>query len=508
MTQSPRNSVAYFGSATAGSLRHVVGAAWRSLGRRGARAAIACGAIGGVALADAPYRGPGVLFSPFYYTNPGESAPRVDSSAEQVESMSGLLGPLSYTNNDANDVQRGFRAATRAELAAMATSQTASLGQFPSAEAAAAAIEPEGDLYWIDPGTGEAVIAVPGGAVAFADRPAPRGLDQPEFRRLQGEEVLPAPAEPGAIPIPAEVAPVNPPPTAGAGSSLAEAESLGDEPDAPRLQFLRTQSVLLEPGEMQFDVGLTYALVENDFPVVRTTGAGSQVLEATFKQRQVVVPLELRLGVTPRMQVFVNAPVGWANTEFAATGVAETHQNDGGLGDMNIGSSFLLFDGQGNGTDVVFTFAATLPTGDSPFLGTTVGALSAPTLGDNLWAVSGDLLWIDNYDPLVVFYGVGYRHQFDREFLGVDVNPGEEARLQLGVGFAVNKNVTLSTRFAAAFVSRTKFDGDAFDGSFNEPMTIRFAATILDDCRLVEPFAEIGASDDAASSRFGVVWTY
>lgn len=463
-------------------------------------------ALAGVPLAGpsdaaAPSRGPGVLFSPFYYQNPGSpvSADN-DPGAAGIESLGGLLAPLTYTNPDANDVQRGYRAPTAIEL----RDTLAMLGRFPSEEAVAAAVEPEGDLYWVDPVRGEIVVAL--SSTQSSGR-------SEAVRRTQAVEEVPPPApEPGVVPIPTDTAAD---PSAGdvgergeSARGLADAESVGQEPEAPRLQFLRAQSVLLEPGELQIDVGLTYTLFENDFPAVQAGPGGAQVIEATFKQRQLIVPLEVRFGVTRRMQAFVSMPVGWANTELAVIGASETHENDGGLGDMNVGSSFLLFDGQGGGTDVVFTLAATLPTGDSPFLGAPGSQLSAPTLGDNLWAVSGDLLWIRSYDPIVLFYGIGYRHAFDRDFAGVEVNPGEEVRAQLGVGFAVNRHVTLSTRFSASFISRAEFDGRSFEGSFSEPMSIRFAATLLDDCTIVEPFAEIGSSEDAASSRFGVVWTY
>lgn len=447
----------------------------------------------GAVEAATPSRGPAVLFSPFYYRNPGDAVTsKNDPGAQGVANFAGLLGPLSYTNPDANDVQRGHRAATSEEQRDALTA----LGQFPSPEAAAAALEPEGDLYWVDPKRGEIVVAIP--AVARSEQGR-------FFQQAQAEEVLPSPlSESAAIPIPSDTTSS---PAAGE-QGLAGAESIGEQPEAPRLQFLRAQSVLLEPGELQVDVGIAYVLNENDFPAVQAGPGGAQVVEATFKQRQVVVPLEFRLGVTRRMQAFVSLPVGWANTELAVPGGFEAHENDGGLGDMNVGSSFLLFDGQGRGTDVVFTLAATLPTGDSPFLGVPGSVLSGPTLGDNLWAVSADLLWIRTFDPIVLFYGIGYRHQFDRDFAGVEVNPGEEIRAQLGVGFAVNRNVTLSTRFATSFISRTEFDGESFEGSFSEPMSMRFAATVLDDCTIVEPFAEIGSNDDAASSRFGVVWTY
>lgn len=424
-------------------------------------AAVAMLAPLGQVLAAPPTSGPGVLFSPFYYKNYGEPHYRHLDSSNGINTWGGLLGPLTWTNPPRGGVEYQF-----------------SENERPSEE-------------WL----------VEGGLVAGEDS---------TLVRVQGQQpVSPTLAEPSSvIPIPSETIPA---PTAvapgAAPGALAEAESLGEEPEAPRLQFLRTATVLLEPGELQIDYGAIYSLIENDFPSVVSTMSGDVVLESTLKQRQLFVPLEFRLGVTPRLQLFANIPIGWSNTEFAIAGALDADESDGGLGDITLGSTFLLFDGKGQTTDVVFTGALTLPTSDSPFvLGRT--GFGQPSLGDNFYGLSGDLLWINNYDPLVIFYGVGLRHQFEKQVAGMEVDPGNEARVQLGVGFAVNSTVTLSTRFAASFITRTQFDGVSLEGSYAEPMSIRCAATVLRDCDIVEPFVEFGTTDDAASTSFGVVYTY
>ena len=416
------------------------------------------------ALAEQPTTGPGVLFSPFYYRNSGQVHERHRQQGEaQFGGFEGLLGPLTWTNPSPSFLA-GQLGATNPQQPNVAVTRV------------------ESDAW-------ESITSVP------------------TFQRVQGVESLPVPAEESGsevVPLPYEEEQLRvireqlP-----SGTGLADAESVGDEPEEPRLQFLRTQTVLLEPGELQVDVGFIYSLAENDFPSVQ----GAQVLEGNLKQRQLFVPLEFRMGVTPRMQLFLSTPVGWSNTEHTVPGVIDDDENDGGLGDIGLGASFLLFDGRGSTTDVVFTTSVTLPTSDSPFRVASNG-FNSPTLGDGFWALSGDVIWIDNYDPVVIFYGAGYRYIFEKTIDGTRIDPGGEARLQLGVGFAVNQSITLSSRFAASFVSRTQFDGVSFAGSFSEPMSMRFAATVARDCVIVEPFAEIGASDDAASSSFGVIWTY
>jgi hypothetical protein len=87
------------------------------------------------------------------------------------------------------------------------------------------------------------------------------------------------------------------------------------------------------------------------------------------------------------------------------------------------------------------------------------------------------------------------------------VQAGEEITYQLGVGFAVNERVTLSSALQGAFITETKIEGERIEGSILEPIRMRFAATISRNCRIVEPFAEIAMTDDAPS-RLGVTWTF
>ena len=94
------------------------------------------------------------------------------------------------------------------------------------------------------------------------------------------------------------------------------------------------------------------------------------------------------------------------------------------------------------------------------------------------WALSGQLLFVNRYDPIIAFYGVGFRHLFEREFAGLSFQPGEQLSYQFGVGFAVNDRVTLSATFLGFFISDTLLDACRLEGSNVEPMSLRFAMTV------------------------------
>ena len=327
----------------------------------------------------------------------------------------------------------------------------------------------------------------------------------------QLQPVLPMPTSPPALPTTeggASGARKASPP-AGNAANGGRDQKLGEEPpkSTNNLQFLRRQAVLLEPGDWQVDVGIAYSLFEDRLPINLVDGGGNlvSVVEGNIDQRVALIPFEVRLGVTENAQLFCSVPVGWAGTQLSFPGT-ETHEDVSGLADLRAGASLLLLEGDGCCPDVVATLAFTAPTGEVG--ATPIGIAPGAQLGEGFWAASANLLWIHTIDPVVIFYGGGYRHRFDADLDGVDVNPGEEFNLTVGVGFAVNPCVTLSAAYAGAYLTQYEGNGVDLAGTALEISRMRFSVTIARGEKLVEPFAEVGMSDDAPGTRIGVVWTY
>lgn len=354
--------------------------------------------------------------------------------------------------------------------------------------------------------------------------PAPTGEPEhtPPTIAIKDEEVtepLAAPAEPGdnvaeelsdGLPF-ADLdedgnleTPLSEQGVAGEKGAIAQAETLGSEPeDNFTLQFLRADTVLLDPGQWQFDYGVTYLLADTTIPVVNS----SSVLEhARFRQRELLVPLELRYGLARRLQLFANVPFGWSNIEFTFSEL-EIFENDGGLGDVALGGTFLLREAdECNPTDLVWTNACTMPTGIDPFE-VPLGQPGTPSLGNGAWSLASNLLWIRSIDPVVIFYGFGTQQFFTRDLNGQSFRPGQEYNYQLGVGFAVNSKVTFSTRFNGAYITEPRLDGARFLGSIREPMSVTLATTVVQCNGLIEPFVDFGLTDESIEARFGVTWT-
>jgi hypothetical protein len=347
-------------------------------------------------------------------------------------------------------------------------------------------------------------------------RPAARRGDVIQVAFLQDESMTPDPDElaPDKLDLPSdEQADGDAGSNNGDGEkkegALAEAEKLGAEPEDNSLQFLRTQTVLLEPGETRFDIGLEYTLSEDDFPVLIPLEDDMVRLdEVHFKGRELTVPMELRYGLLKRVQLFLQVPIGWSNTQVSFDDF-DAFANDGGLGDVSWGTTVQLQDATKDCPYVIGTLSATAPTGGDPFTGAVGVAPSAPSLGNGFWSVSGNLTWIRVYDPVVVYYGLGLRRHFSHTYLGLDIEPGPEYNYTLGIGFSVNEKVTLSTQFFGSYIEEIKVNGDRVEGSNQEPMSLRLAATFArPKDRLVEPFVTFGLTDDAVAANFGITWTF
>jgi len=284
--------------------------------------------------------------------------------------------------------------------------------------------------------------------------------------------------------------------------------TFGRRPESNALQFLRAQDVLLAQGAWQFDTGLVYTLFENVFPVPifdEVTGDLVNVVDGQVRRRLLYTPLAVRYGLTRNIQLFANLPMGYSNTQISTFGASDS-RNRGGIGDLTAGASFHLLKAEDQLPDVIATMDFTAPTGvfDTPIFGQVPGS----NLGQGFWAMSGSLLFIHRYDPVIVFYGGGIRHLFERQFDGVLFSPGEQILYQFGVGFSVNDRVTLSTAFQGFYITNTQLDNVTIAGTNLEPISLRFAATIARNCRIIEPFVAIGATHSAPAANFGLVVTF
>jgi len=303
-----------------------------------------------------------------------------------------------------------------------------------------------------------------------------------------------------------------PPRTDGSSVSLAQIQGKGEAP-ANRAQaqqpetigqrpedledirkiFLRQSTVLLSPGQFEVEAAFNY----------QHTQIVSTILNAKFRQLQ--LPLAIRSGLFSRSEGFLTIPATYLRREFGFADTAISHK-EVGFGDVAAGLNYELAQETATRPDIIVSIGSGATTGNKP----NERGLS---LGTGHWAATAGLQFIKTVDPVALFGGFNYTHQFaGRYFLGDavhNVDPGEIASYNFGFGFAVNQNVSLSAQVIASYQSDTKADGKKIFGSSREPASVRSALTYrYSRATYIEPSVTIGLDQDTPDFALGLSLTH
>ncbi len=297
-------------------------------------------------------------------------------------------------------------------------------------------------------------------------------------------------------------------------STSSTPESVGVPPPREQPQFLRRNSVLLKPGNYQWEIGLQYTTNETFSPFGQLVEDTSVVANVRQVNRTLTTPIEFRLGIAEGWQGSVGVPIGWSGSETSLLGFEQT-DDDFGFGDFAFSLTKVMREGNADRATLLGLLAVTAPTSDATLASTLLEP--GATLGRGFWSLTTGVTALKNFDPLVVFGSAGYLHNFEGDVEDSDntINAGDGFFYRLGVGFAVNSRVSLNTAFSGAFLDDIEFNDVKRGGTSREPLSLRFAATILQadrvrrgNRRAVEPFLNFGLTNSAADSQFGISWTF
>ena len=285
---------------------------------------------------------------------------------------------------------------------------------------------------------------------------------------------------------------------AASKDTVARKQEYGEQRTDNTRQFLRTVTPLLQPGQWQFDYGVSYSINEVDVPNL----FGPFLTEENYQFRNLNSLIGFRYGITDRLQWFGNTTVGWQSTEVT-NGFNVLRDDTGGIGDIVTGFNYLLRRESECSPAIITSFDMTAPTGNprNPL------TLSDSGTGIGAWSFSSDVLMIKSIDPLVTFWGLGYRTFLEDNYNGNDVRIGDSIQYTFGMGFGVNERVTLSSALIGAYVLDTKVNSARISGSAGDIISLRLAATILKDCKIIEPFVTFGLTERATDTSLGIVWT-
>jgi len=297
----------------------------------------------------------------------------------------------------------------------------------------------------------------------------------------------------------------------------AEAQQMGVPPPKRTPAFLKKKSLLLEPGQYQFEYGLRYSVDNNSYAIAGLLQEGTttvQVVNANQKRQLVSSPLEMRFGIQDNLQGFVTLPIGWSAQSLTASG-SQSESDIFGIGDLGIGLTRVLWAPDNAKTRFLGFLQASAPIGGGEI------SLSQQdrdaSLGAGYWTLTAGGNITESIDPLILFGSFGYTHTFGTRIpSGNYVDVGNTIFYQVGVGYGINPFVTLSGSFSGASSGRIRLDDNIAAGTRSEPFSLRLSASVNkpndgEKSKLgtnYEPFLRFGLTGLANDVEFGIRWTY
>lgn len=242
-----------------------------------------------------------------------------------------------------------------------------------------------------------------------------------------------------------------------------------------------------------------------------------------------------RYNVTDRWQIGATLPFVYRNTNFqrnvSSDGVeADVSKSD--LGDITLSSAYQLFKETADRPDIVWNLSVKAPTGSDPY-GTPTLTKDAgseqliypaelPT-GSGLWSITTGLSFVKTTDPAILFANLGYTYHLAESFKdissGADVQPGEvrlgeSFHYGIGMAFALNERMSLSTSFSQriSLESEIKSQGGEWQeviGSDGNAATFSTGLTYaLGEKLSMSTSIGIGLTPDAPDFSLGIKFPY
>ncbi len=308
----------------------------------------------------------------------------------------------------------------------------------------------------------------------------------------------------------------------GAGSAGSGEEEYGIPPPRRIPIFLQETSVLLPPGEYQYETGLRYSTNSTVFPASAILDGSAFVANADQKQQTISMPLEFRFGIAEELQGFVSIPLGWSKQRITFQSVERAEDRVFGVGDLSFGLTKLLWQWKEDQTRFLGSVSASAPTGPSAFA---IGGQSdLAALGRGYWTVGGGVNLVRSIDPVSIFGGTGYTYTFATDVgQGQRLDAGNSLFYSIGLGYSVNPTVSMNVAFAGSYGGELKLNGSTLPGSSTEPLSLKIAATFANVKKrtllqsmankyttptLREPYVRFGLTQFAGDVDFGIRITY
>lgn len=274
--------------------------------------------------------------------------------------------------------------------------------------------------------------------------------------------------------------------------------SIGEEDrKQPPLTFLTGSTVMLPPGKYEIDMGLAYKQSRDasSLPVV------GYFQMSSYAARQTMFDTTIRGGLYKDVEGWLTIPFSYSYVEQVSSNAYVRSKDAWDIGDLSFGLQYLLRKEDAKAPAISTSIAVTAPTGKMQYYGAADEWKAPLNNGGGYWRVSPSLSFVRTTDPAIIFGGVNASYAFRRTIDGYDVKPGWGTGFYLGVGYALNENLSVGTRFAYSYLSRMEFNGERIYGSDKDPMDLSLSASYrFADKWVATPLVSYSLNNDAGVS--------
>jgi len=227
---------------------------------------------------------------------------------------------------------------------------------------------------------------------------------------------------------------------AGDMHGAEDAIPIGEAPDQPTTEevFLRTEQVLLAPGEFTLEPGFFYFERQED---VLVFSEGVAIGLAEIDERSFTFDLRTRVGIFDETELLAGISYSDFDSDVDLGGMKIDEYSRDEFGDLRLGvRRTLVHEGVGY-PDVVFSVGGRIP------------------VQKGSYGVETAIALVKSIDPAVLFANLSYNHTFSRDFNDVSrLQANDLFAFGLGFAYSLNDAITLSTQVGGIITTKTKFD--------------------------------------------------
>jgi len=270
--------------------------------------------------------------------------------------------------------------------------------------------------------------------------------------------------------------------------------------------------ILLGKGKLIFEPGFSYTHVTSNklditgFTVLPSLIIG--IIQVEKIKRDILVPsMTFKYGITDSFEFDLKIPY-FVRHDKIIFGVepdrVEDKVSESGIGDIEAVILKQLVHEKGAIPDIVSSIKIKSPSGKEPYnLPTRVeGNFTIPEelpLGSGHWAVEPGLTFVKTSDPAILFANISYFWHIKKDVGGIGtVDPGDSINYSLGLAYALNEKLAVSTSFEQKFFTSNTVDGhEQVESDINVASLLFGSSYLFSDKSALNLTFQIGLTPDS-----------